>query len=183
MDTTTAAVSEANTEMIATMAKVLLVLTTFVIIFTILTCIANCILFGKLGKKKWLGVIPVVNDYILYDVFWNRNIFFLYFGINLVMTIISRTVTTVSATMSAFYLVAFIIILFLNISLLTMISAAYGKTGIKNILWSFGLFVLYPVFIIILACKGELTQDAKDKMQKQQEEREQKKAERKVKRK
>lgn len=43
------------------------------------------------------------------------------------------------------------------------ISKAFGK----NALWTLGLLIIFPVFAIILGCKGDLTTKAKEKIENQ----------------
>lgn len=43
------------------------------------------------------------------------------------------------------------------------ISKAFGK----NVLWTLGLLIIFPVFAIILGCKGDLTAKAKEKIENQ----------------
>ena len=65
-------------ELSGAIAKILVILSIFILVFTLLTCFANVILFGKIfgkeSKKKWLSFVPFVNDYIIYDTFWNTNV-------------------------------------------------------------------------------------------------------------
>ena len=55
----------------------------FVVIFLlyyVFSIIGNVLIFNKagLGKKKWLGLIPIVNDFMLYKTFWNLKAFIVY---------------------------------------------------------------------------------------------------------
>lgn len=45
------------------------------IAYFIASLIANYMLLGKIGRKKWPGLIPYVNDYFLFDSFWNNKVF------------------------------------------------------------------------------------------------------------
>ena len=64
-------------ELSGAIAKILVILSLFILVFTLLTCFANVVLFGKIfgkeSKKKWLSFVPFVNDYIIYDTFWNTK--------------------------------------------------------------------------------------------------------------
>ena len=64
-------------ELSGAIAKILVILSIFILVFTLLTCFANVVLFGKIfgkeSKKKWLSFVPFVNDYIIYDTFWNTK--------------------------------------------------------------------------------------------------------------
>ena len=102
-------------ELSGAIAKILVLLSLFLLIFTLLTCFANVVLFGKIfgkeSKKKWLSFVPFVNDYILYDTFWNTKMFALYIVVNFVMQVITRFASEKSAIISALYMIATLIVL------------------------------------------------------------------------
>lgn len=163
-------------------AKILVILSLFILVFTLLTCFANVVLFGKIfgkeSKKKWLSFVPFVNDYIIYDTFWNTKMFALYIVVNFVMQVVTRFASEKSAVISALYMIATLIVLLLDIAIMTHIATSFGKTGFSNVLWSIGLFALYPLFIVILAKRNEFTPEVAENIKKKAEEREKRKAER-----
>lgn len=163
-------------------AKILVILSLFILVFTLLTCFANVVLFGKIfgkeSKKKWLSFVPFVNDYIIYDTFWNTKMFALYIVVNFVMQVVTRFAREKSASISVLYMVATLIVLFLDIAIMTHIATSFGKTGFSNVLWSIGLFALYPLFVVILAKRNEFTPEVTESIKKKTEEREKRKAER-----
>jgi len=171
-------------ELSGAIAKILVLLSLFLLIFTLLTCFANVVLFGKIfgkeSKKKWLSFVPFVNDYILYDTFWNTKMFALYIVVNFVMQVITRFASEKSAIISALYMVATLIVLLLDIAIMTHIATSFGKTGFSNVLWSIGLFALYPLFVVILAKRNEFTPEVAESIKKKAEEREKRKAEKKA---
>ena len=148
-------------ELSGAIAKILVILSIFILVFTLLTCFANVILFGKIfgkeSKKKWLSFVPFVNDYIIYDTFWNTKMFALYIVVNFVMQVVTRFASEKSTSISVLYMVATLIVLFLDIAIMTHIATSFGKTGFSNALWSIGLFVMYPLFVVILAKRNEFT--------------------------
>ena len=148
-------------ELSGAIAKILVILSLFILVFTLLTCFANVVLFGKIfgkkSKKKWLSFVPFVNDYILYDTFWNTKMFALYIVVNFVMQVITRFASEKSAIISVLYMIATLIVLLLDIAIMTHIATSFGKTGFSNVLWSIGLFALYPLFVVILAKRNEFT--------------------------
>ena len=168
-------------ELSGAIAKILVILSIFILVFTLLTCFANVILFGKIfgkeSKKKWLSFVPFVNDYIIYDTFWNTKMFALYIVVNFVMQIVTRFASEKSASISVLYMVATLIVLFLDIAIMTHIATSFDKTGFSNVLWSIGLFALYPLFIVILAKRNEFTPEVTESIKKKTEEREKRKAE------
>lgn len=169
-------------ELSGAIAKILVILSIFILVFTLLTCFANVVLFGKIfgkeSKKKWLSFVPFVNDYIIYDTFWNTKMFALYIVVNFVMQVVTRFASEKSASISVLYMVATLIVLFLDIAIMTHIATSFGKTGFSNILWSIGLFALYPLFVVILAKRNEFTPEVTESIKKKAEEREKRKAER-----
>ena len=169
-------------ELSGAIAKILVILSLFILVFTLLTCFANVVLFGKIfgkeSKKKWLSFVPFVNDYIIYDTFWNTKMFALYIVVNFVMQVVTRFASEKSASISVLYRVATLIVLFLDIAIMTHIATSFGKTGFSNVLWSIGLFALYPLFIVILAKRNEFTPEVAENIKKKAEEREKRKAER-----
>lgn len=171
-------------ELSGAIAKILVLLSLFLLIFTLLTCFANVVLFGKIfgkeSKKKWLSFVPFVNDYILYDTFWNTKMFALYIVVNFVMQVITRFASEKSAIISALYMIATLIVLLLDIEIMTHIATSFGKTGFSNVLWSIGLFALYPLFVVILAKRNEFTPEVAESIKKKAEEREKRKAEKKA---
>lgn len=171
-------------ELSGAIAKILVILSIFILVFTLLTCFANVILFGKIfgkeSKKKWLSFVPFVNDYILYDTFWNTKMFALYIVVNFVMQVITRFASEKSAIISALYMIATLIVLLLDIAIMTHIATSFGKTGFSNVLWSIGLFALYPLFVVILAKRNEFTPEVAESIKKKAEEREKRKAEKKA---
>lgn len=168
-------------ELSGAIAKILVILSLFILVFTLLTCFANVVLFGKIfgkeSKKKWLSFVPFVNDYIIYDTFWNTKMFALYIVVNFVMQVVTRFASEKSASISVLYMVATLIVLFLDIAIMIHIATSFGKTGFSNVLWSIGLFVLYPLFVVILAKRNEFTPEVTESIKKKAEEREKRKAE------
>ena len=174
-------------ELSGAIAKILVILSIFILVFTLLTCFANVILFGKIfgkeSKKKWLSFVPFVNDYIIYDTFWNTKMFALYIVVNFVMQVVTRFASEKSVSISVLYMVATLIVLFLDIAIMTHIATSFGKTGFSNALWSIGLFALYPLFVVILAKRNEFTPEVTESIKKKAEERENRFKKRKLKKK
>ena len=165
-------------ELSDTIATILMILS---LLFLVLTCFANVVLFGKIfgkeSKKKWLSFVPFVNDYIIYDTFWNTKMFALYIVVNFVMQVVTRFASEKSASISVLYMVATLIVLFLDIAIMIHIATSFGKTGFSNVLWSIGLFVLYPIFVVILAKRNEFTPEVTESIKKKAEEKEVRKKE------
>lgn len=137
----------------------------FVVIFLlyyVFSIIGNVLIFNKagLGKKKWLGLIPIVNVFMLYKTFWNLKAFIVYI---IAMAGNLYTRGTTDKYIAGFCLLASITVLIMEVMMADRISKAFGK----NALWTLGLLIIFPVFTIILGCKGDLTTEAKEKIENQ----------------
>ena len=142
-----------------------MILPYFVVIFLlyyVFSIIGNVLILNKavLGKKKWLGLIPIANDFMLYKTFWNLKAFIVYI---IAMTGNLYTRGTTEKYIAGFCLLASITVLIMEVMMADRISKAFGK----NALWTLGLLIIFPVFTIILGCKGDLTTKAKEKIENQ----------------
>lgn len=133
-----------------------LVLSIILTTYFIMSLIGNMFLIGAAGKRKWLGLIPIVNDYFIYKIYWSRKIFVIY-----ILAIITRVFSSGSndTTVAAICLISSMILLVIEVMLADHISKAFDK----NVLWTLGLLILFPVFAIILGWKGTLSEDIKKK--------------------
>lgn len=97
----------------------------FILIFAVLTIVANWKLFVKAGKPGWAALVPVYNTVVLYQIA----------GLNPWLLLL--------------YLVPFvnyIAMLVLSIMLASKLAKAFGKgTG-----FAVGIFFLQPIFTLIL---------------------------------
>ena len=97
----------------------------FILIFAVLTIVANWKLFVKAGKPGWAALVPVYNTVVLYQIA----------GLNPWLILL--------------YLVPFvnyIAMLVLSIMLASKLAKAFGKgTG-----FAVGIFFLQPIFTLIL---------------------------------
>lgn len=135
-----------------------LVLSVILIAYFVISLVGNMFLVGASGEKKWLGLIPVINDYFIYKIYWSPKVFVVY-----ILAVITRILSTGSTntTIVAICLISNIILLIIEIMLADHISKAFDK----NVLWTLGLLILFPVFAIILGWKGTLSEDIKKKLE------------------
>ena len=105
-------------------------------------------------------MIPIANDFMLYKTFWNLKAFIVYI---IAMTGNLYTRGTTEKYIAGFCLLASITVLIMEVMMADRISKAFGK----NALWTLGLLIIFPVFAIILGCKGDLTTKAKEKIENQ----------------
>ena len=134
------------------------------IAYFIVSLIANYMLLGKIGRKKWPGLIPYVNDYFLFDSFWDNKAFAAWIVLY-ILTILC--VRSSNHTLTIIGMILSICNFVLSIMLYSKISKAFGKSA----LYTLGLVIIYPVFAIILVYKGELTSDFSDELSKKMSER------------
>ena len=144
------------TDIMMGLQTMLLAILSIASIYAILAVIGNIVLFNKIGRNKWLGLVPILNDYILFDTFWNRNVFAIYFT---VYTLYSILCVSCSAN-NIIVIILSIAVLMLDIMLMDRISKGFDK----SFLWTIGLMLLYPVFVIILACTSEPNDEVKAKV-------------------
>lgn len=97
---------------------------------------------------------------MLYKTFWNLKAFIVYI---IAMTGNLYTRGTTDKYIAGFCLLASITVLIMEVMMADRISKAFGK----NVLWTLGLLIIFPVFAIILGCKGDLTAKAKEKIENQ----------------
>lgn len=138
------------------------------IAYFIISLVANYMLLGKIGRKKWPGLIPYVNDYFLFDSFWNNKVFVAWIVLYILTVLCVRNN---NHTLAIIGMILSICNFILSIMLYSRISKAFGKGS----LYTLGLVIIYPIFAIILACKGELTNDFSDELSKKMSERQIKK--------
>lgn len=123
----------------------LIVIWFFYVIFSL---VANYFFFKKIGKNKWLGLIPFVNDYIYFSTFWNTQAYVVYLVSDVLLLFIPYLEPgNVTKTI---YCLASIATFAMNVLLMDKVRKAFGR-GLGYLL---GLVLLYPAFILYLAIKG-----------------------------
>lgn len=133
--------------------------------------VSNFIMFKRIGENKWLGLIPIMSDYIRFKSFWNVKWFIAYFVCYILYNLESLCVfacnmigkeldedfslfpVPVSLAISLFAL-------FMVIGLCEHIAKAFNK----SMWWTFGLAVCYPLFAIILAKSGTPSDELLEKV-------------------
>lgn len=122
------------------------------VFYNILTLTANFIMFKKIGKNKWLGLVPVVNDFILFDYFWSTKAFIVY-----IITYVLFWVSSISSGTLAgcIYLITVIVVFVIDIILMDKIRKRFNK----GFGYAIGLLALYPIFLIILAKTGKIEEN------------------------
>ena len=128
----------------------------FSIIFAVIMIIAMWKIFSKAGKPGWHSIIPFLNIYDLFDICWKGSYGILTILLGVVMGLASRSagfdefgnqVGQVSPAWSAVMGIAALIMFVLLIVQEYKLSKSFGH-GFGFFL---GLFLLEPIFLIILA--------------------------------
>jgi hypothetical protein len=114
----------------------------------ILSAIGRWKVFVKAGEEGWKAIIPFYSDYILYRVSWKANFFFIALVLRLAGGYLSNTENNGGESMFLALLSALVGIasIVLRIALDIHIADRFGK-GIGFVI---GLFLLEPVFMLIL---------------------------------
>ena len=144
----------------ASMTSVFNIISPVVIMLVALLCLVSIIALGVVFKKNnkngWLAIVPLVNTYVLFKIFWDTNKFWMYFVLSLLMSIFSYLQLFANASGVFTPLIIFLSVLTLTISamLYAKMAKAYGYgTG-----FAVGLLLLNPIFVIILATKRPVVQ-------------------------
>lgn len=61
-----------------TNSSIYLLFFTIIMAYIILSVIADMMLFDKLGKKKWLAIVPFVSEYIIFKSFLKTKEFWIF---------------------------------------------------------------------------------------------------------
>lgn len=133
-----------------------LVLFVILIAYFVTSLIGNMFLVGASGENKWFGLIPIINDYFIYKIYWSQKVFVVY-----ILAVITKilSISSNNTIIVAICLISNVILLIIEVMLADHISKAFDK----NVLWTLGLLILFPVFAIILGWKGTLSEDIKKK--------------------
>lgn len=79
-------------------------------------------MFEKAGEKGWKALIPVYNEYVMFDIAWDAKYFWYYLG----SYILSVFLTAETMIFSLILLAASIAVLYFNIKMKINLSRAYG---------------------------------------------------------
>lgn len=131
---------------------------TIIMAYIILSVIADMMLFDKLEKKKWLAIVPFVSEYIIIKSFMNKKAFWIFMPSYIIYLVCCNLESNV--LVSILYLISLAIVSIIIVDLYDKILKCFGA----NTLYSFGLILLYPVFMIYLIRKYELKDEMKNKL-------------------
>ena len=121
-----------------------------------MTIVAEWKLFKKIGEKPWKSLIPYYNFYILYKHIWSKKPFWIYLVTTVSFEILEGASKYLSQNKPDSMWMTLLILIALpfgiastvcNILYVFRLSEAFGRG--KGI--AIGLWLLYPIFISILA--------------------------------
>ena len=131
-----------------------------VALLSIVAIIALGIIFKKHNRNGLLAIIPLVNMYILLDIFWNKEKFGIYIILSVILgTFVSlQLFTSPTSILSALLICGNLLMIVLLVVWTVMLYAKMAKAYGYGTGFTIGLLLLYPIFVIILARKTPVNQ-------------------------
>ena len=120
--------------------------------FFILQIISFWMLFKKANVAGWKSIIPIYSDWKMFDIVWKTKYFWLSIGLSVIYGILMYLTHNVFVTgfltilLTVFRLVVLLLTCMLEYFFCRHLAHSYGKGDG----FTFGLFFLYPIFILIL---------------------------------
>lgn len=120
--------------------------------FFILQIISFWMLFKKANVAGWKSIIPIYSNYKMYDIVWKPKYFWIYVGLSAVYSVLMYLVQNVITAGILFIVLTIVrlIVLFLSCMLEFFFCRNLARSYGKGKGFAFGLFFLYPIFILIL---------------------------------
>ena len=121
--------------------------------FFIMYILSFWMLFKKANVPEWKSIIPIYNFYKMYDIVWETKYFWLSIGLSFVHAVFSYLIQTVftSGILMIIFTVIRLIVLFFSCMVEYFFCRNLARSYGKGDGFIFGLFFLYPIFILILA--------------------------------
>lgn len=127
----------------------LMFLSILLIIYSILTLIANAVLLSSCGEKWWKGIIPVYGKYCVFKQFWNVGFFVAY--LSLMVIYVFSGMRQTGGVMEAVNSIIGFAIIALETYLSERIAYSMNKGLITIVLLT--LFYPFAVFVLCLIMK------------------------------
>ena len=120
--------------------------------FFIIYLVSYWMLFKKANVPEWKSIIPFYNVYKMYDIVWETKYFWLSIGLTFVHAIFSYLIQNVFTTgiLMIIFTVIRLIVLFFSCMVEYFFCRNLARSYGKGNGFTFGLFFLYPIFILIL---------------------------------
>ena len=120
--------------------------------FFILQIVSFWILFQKADVAGWKSIIPIYSNWKMFDIVWKTKYFWFTLGLSVVYAVLMYLVQNVITT-GVFFIVLTVvqlIVLFFSCILEFFFYRHLAHSYGKGDGFVFGLFFLYPIFILIL---------------------------------
>ena len=120
--------------------------------FFIIYLVSYWMLFKKANVPEWKSIIPFYNVYKMYDIVRETKYFWLSIGLTFVHAIFSYLIQNVFTTgiLMIIFTVIRLIVLFFSCMVEYFFCRNLARSYGKGDGFTFGLFFLYPIFILIL---------------------------------
>ena len=120
--------------------------------FFILQIVSFWMLFQKADVAGWKSIIPIYSNWKMFDIVWKTKYFWFTLGLSVVYAVLMYLVQNVITT-GVFFIVLTVvrlIVLFFSCMLEFFFYRHLARSYGKGDCFVFGLFFLYPIFILIL---------------------------------
>ena len=120
--------------------------------FFILQIVSFWMLFQKADVAGWKSIIPIYSNWKMFDIVWKTKYFWFTLGLSVVYAVLMYLVQNVITT-GVFFIVLTVvrlIVLFFSCMLEFFFYRHLARSYGKGDCFVFGLFLLYPIFILIL---------------------------------
>ena len=144
----------------------LMFLSILLIIYSILTLIANAVLLSSCGEKWWKGIIPVYGKYCVFKQFWNVGFFVAYLSLMIIYVFSGMRQT--GGVMEAVNSIIGFVLIALETYLSERIAYSMNKGLITIVLLT--LFYPFTVFVLCLIMKEKPDTEEIRKKYKEKEE-------------
>ncbi len=126
-------------------------------------------LLEKIGEKGWKALLPFYRTYLLFRIFWDRKVYFLYLGLTVILLILAVYALTVALLAMVFLAMGysiqegqlvFCILLLLGLGIATLVvqwklyrkvSGCFGE----GTLFTFGLLLFPGIFMLVLGLSAK----------------------------
>ena len=120
--------------------------------FFVLQIVSFWMLFQKADVAGWKSIIPIYSNWKMFDIVWKTKYFWFTLGLSVVYAVLMYLVQNVITT-GVFFIVLTVvrlIVLYFSCMLEFFFYRHLARSYGKGDCFVFGLFFLYPIFILIL---------------------------------
>ena len=120
--------------------------------FFILYIVSFWMLFKKANVPEWKSIIPIYSNWKMFDIVWKTKYFWFTLGLSVVYSVLMYLVQNFITTGVFFVVLTVVrlIVLFFTCMLEFFFCRNLARSYGKGDGFVFGLFFLYPIFILIL---------------------------------